>query len=163
MSLLVAGPRSGPLDGTETVCCEAGVDAGHRQDVGAAGRGRQRSGSDTSSGPPAGYRDGRHRRADFALWRAASSSAPLSTANLGQGGAMMMTKKATAPCQAHGANGWGNCPVAELRTGQTRLVALLEQYADGPLNLDYRFSPDKTTQRVLRPGCFERSCRLIMC
>ncbi|MFJ7250092.1 hypothetical protein ACIQWA_36410 [Kitasatospora sp. NPDC098652] len=63
---------------------------------------------------------------------------------------MMTTKKATAPCQAHGADSWGNCPVAELRTVQTRLLALLERYADGTLSMDYRFSPDETTQRAVR-------------
>ncbi|MFI5649001.1 hypothetical protein [Kitasatospora sp. NPDC051705] len=62
----------------------------------------------------------------------------------------MTTKKTTAPCQAHGADGWGDCPVAELRTVQTRLLALLERYADGLLSMDYRFSPDKTTQRAIR-------------
>ncbi|MEV7359069.1 hypothetical protein [Kitasatospora sp. NPDC091276] len=40
--------------------------------------------------------------------------------------------------------------MAGLRTVQTRLLALLEQYADGPLSMDYRFSPDKTTQRAIR-------------
>ncbi|MFB7477081.1 hypothetical protein [Kitasatospora sp. NPDC056184] len=51
---------------------------------------------------------------------------------------MTTTKKTTAPCQAHDADSWGNCPVAELRTVRTRLLVLLERYADGPLNLDYR-------------------------
>ncbi|ARF83344.1 hypothetical protein ACIG0C_33490 [Kitasatospora aureofaciens] len=62
---------------------------------------------------------------------------------------MMTTKKTTAPCQAHDADSWGNCPVAGLRTVQTRLLALLELYADGPLSMDYRFSPDQTTQRAI--------------
>ncbi|MGW2377760.1 MULTISPECIES: hypothetical protein [Kitasatospora] len=53
----------------------------------------------------------------------------------------MTTKKTPAPCQAYDADGWGNCPVAGLRTVQTRLLALLELYADGPLSMDYRFSP----------------------
>ncbi|CAM5666550.1 putative protein OS=Kitasatospora aureofaciens OX=1894 GN=GCM10010502_68720 PE=4 SV=1 [Kitasatospora aureofaciens] len=63
---------------------------------------------------------------------------------------MMTTKKTTALCQAHDADSWGTCPVAELRTVQTRLLALLERYADGPLSMDYRFSPDETTQRAIR-------------
>ncbi|MFB7616903.1 hypothetical protein [Kitasatospora sp. NPDC056181] len=63
---------------------------------------------------------------------------------------MVTTKKTTAPCRAHAADSWGNCPVAELRTVQTRLLALLERYADGPLSISYRFSPDETAQRAIR-------------
>ncbi|MCX4743910.1 hypothetical protein OG455_36705 [Kitasatospora sp. NBC_01287] len=63
---------------------------------------------------------------------------------------MTTTKKTAAPCQAHAASGWDNCPVAELRTVQTRLLALLERYADGPLGMDYQFSPDETTHRAIR-------------
>ncbi|MFH9355191.1 hypothetical protein [Kitasatospora sp. NPDC017646] len=59
-------------------------------------------------------------------------------------------RKTTAPCQAHAADSRGTCPVAELRTVQTRLLALLERYADGPPSMDYRFSPDETTQRAIR-------------
>ncbi|MFJ3794227.1 hypothetical protein [Kitasatospora sp. NPDC090091] len=62
----------------------------------------------------------------------------------------MTTKKTTAPCQAHAADSWDTCPVTELRTVQTRLLALLDRYADGPLSMDYRFSPDETTQRSIR-------------
>ncbi|MBD0692550.1 hypothetical protein [Streptomyces sp. CBMA123] len=40
--------------------------------------------------------------------------------------------------------------MAELRIVQTRLLALLERYADGPLSMDYRFSPDETTRRAIR-------------
>ncbi|CAM5584909.1 hypothetical protein KAURM247S_00979 [Kitasatospora aureofaciens] len=70
---------------------------------------------------------------------------------------MTTTKKTTAPCQAHTADSWGNCPVAELRTAQTRLLALLERYADGPLSMDDRFSPDDHPAGDPRacgsPGC----------
>ncbi|MFJ1758342.1 hypothetical protein [Kitasatospora sp. NPDC088134] len=38
--------------------------------------------------------------------------------------------------------------MAELRTVQTRLLALLERHADGPPSMDYRFSPDETIQRA---------------
>ncbi|MFE5584116.1 hypothetical protein [Kitasatospora sp. NPDC056531] len=40
--------------------------------------------------------------------------------------------------------------MAELCTVRTRLLALLEQYADGPLSMDYRFIPDETTGRAIR-------------
>ncbi|MFB7126873.1 hypothetical protein [Kitasatospora sp. NPDC056273] len=62
----------------------------------------------------------------------------------------MTTTKTTAPCQAHAADDRANCPTAELRTVQTRLLALLELYADGPLSFDYLFSPDKATRRAIR-------------
>ncbi|MFJ5122918.1 hypothetical protein [Kitasatospora sp. NPDC088548] len=81
----------------------------------------------------------------------------------------MTTKKKTAAlCQAHAADSRGNCPVAELHTVQERLLALLERYADGPLSMDYRFSPDETTQRAIRllaalldvpPGAVRRHAR----
>ncbi|MER7672307.1 hypothetical protein ABTY61_28135 [Kitasatospora sp. NPDC096128] len=40
-------------------------------------------------------------------------------------------------------------PGTGLRTVQTRLLALPDWYADGPLSMDHRFVPDKTTQRTI--------------
>ncbi|MDH6710085.1 hypothetical protein P3T27_006834 [Kitasatospora sp. MAA19] len=63
---------------------------------------------------------------------------------------MTTTKRTAAPARPTPPVAGATASVVYLRTVQTRLLALLERYTDGPLCMDYRFVPDKTTQRAVR-------------